>query len=109
MKYALVNALNAEKRPLYIDGEIAGMMQAFDIPRNVVVLRVPDGTTITQQQKLAAFLRKTIVTPVLIVGPNVEFLVLETKLGRWVRLFRQRLVGFWLTLRSKFALFDAKS
>jgi hypothetical protein len=74
-----------------------------------VVLRVPDGTTVTQQQKLAAFLRKTIVTPVLIVGPNVEFLVLETVYGRWLRLSRLRLLSFWLTLRSKFALFHAKS
>lgn len=108
MKYALVNALNKEGKPLYINGNKKGVVYDFEIPRDVLICRVPDSTTMTQQQKLSQHLKRVIRVPVLIVDSRIEFLVLETPRAQRVRLFFERVTAFWYTLRAKFALSRAK-
>lgn len=107
-KFALINALNKEGRPLYIDGTRKGIIHDFEIPRDALILRVPEGTTMTQQQKLSQHLKRVIRAPVLIVDSRIEFLVLETPRAQRVRLFFERIAAFWYTLRAKFALSRAK-
>ena len=109
MRYALLSALKADKKPLYLDGKNLGELQEFTIPRNVLVLRVPEGTSLLEQQRWSKVLRTTLRESVLMVDPRVEFLVLESPIGYFFRRIRERLKAFTSGLRTKFALFNQKS